>query len=179
MRKRLQRLRDKLRREKESEQREIRAEQIHPDFPARIVDLLARPQLTDLPENPVGSVLDLLRTVYADFTEVTLPEVVDFAEARKTIGEVALYIDPLELHRVDETRILRYDLTLPLLSDTSDGEKLPGRPDIHDPIRQRRCGHQQVAHRVGGDVSERGSCRNDHDVAIFARQIDPVIGGDG
>jgi RNA polymerase sigma factor (sigma-70 family) len=116
MRKRLQRIRDKLRKEIEvSEQHGIRPEEICPDFPAKVVELLARPQLTDLPENPVGSILDLLRGAYKDCSDVTLPEIVDFAEARKTIGEVALYIDPLELHRVDDSRILRYDLTLPLL----------------------------------------------------------------
>ena len=55
MRKRLQRIRDKLRKEMEvSEQHGIRPEEIRPDFPAKIVELLARPQLTDLPENPVG-----------------------------------------------------------------------------------------------------------------------------
>ena len=116
MRKRLQRIRDKLRKEMEvSEQREIRPEEIRPDFPAKVVELLARPQLTDLPENPVGRTLELLRTVYADFAELNLPEIVDFTEARKSIGDEALYIDPIELHRVDEHRILRYDLTLPLL----------------------------------------------------------------
>jgi RNA polymerase sigma-70 factor (ECF subfamily) len=116
MRKRLQRIRDKLRKEIEvSEQRGIRAEEIRPDLPVKVVELLARPQLTDLPENPVGKVLELLRSVYADFAGLDLPEVVDFAEARKTIGDDALYLDPLELHRVDDQRILRYDLTLPLL----------------------------------------------------------------
>ena len=55
MRKRLQRIRDKLRKEMEvSEQRGIRPEEIRPDFPAKVVELLARPQLTDSPENPVG-----------------------------------------------------------------------------------------------------------------------------
>jgi RNA polymerase sigma factor (sigma-70 family) len=116
MRKRLQRIRDKLRKEMEmTEQRSVRPEDIRPDFPARVVELLARPRLTDLPENPVGQTLDLLRAVYADFTEVQLPEIIDFAEARKTIGDDALYLDPIELHHVDERRILRYDLTLPLL----------------------------------------------------------------
>jgi RNA polymerase sigma factor (sigma-70 family) len=116
MRKRLQRIRDKLRREMEMvEQRGIRPEEIRPDLPARIVELLARPTLTALPENPVGSTLDLLRTVYANLEEIDLPEIVDFAGARKTIGDDALYLDPLELHRIDEERILRYDLTLPLL----------------------------------------------------------------
>jgi phenylalanyl-tRNA synthetase alpha chain len=40
---------------------------------------------------------------------------VDFAEARKTIGDDALYVETGELHRLDDRRILRYDLTLPLL----------------------------------------------------------------
>jgi RNA polymerase sigma factor (sigma-70 family) len=116
MRKRLQRIRDKLRREIEvSEQRGIRPENIRPDFPERVVELLTRPRLTDVPENPVGKVLELLRTVFPDYAETALPEIVNFTEARKTIGDDALYLDPIELHRIDEHRILRYDLTLPLL----------------------------------------------------------------
>jgi RNA polymerase sigma factor (sigma-70 family) len=116
MRKRLQRIRDKLRKEMEvAEQRSIRPEDLRSDFPAKVVELLARPQLTDLPENPVGKILDLLRAVYAGFDRVELPEIVDFAAAQQTIGNVALYIDPKELHRVDDRRILRYDLTLPLM----------------------------------------------------------------
>jgi RNA polymerase sigma-70 factor (ECF subfamily) len=126
MRKRLQRIRDKLRREMEvAEQRSIRPEDIRSDFPAKVVELLARPQLTDLPENPVGKILDVLRGVYADFDRVELPEIVDFADAQQTIGNLALYIDPVELHRVDERRILRYDLTLPmLLTIRSEGRAL-------------------------------------------------------
>jgi RNA polymerase sigma-70 factor (ECF subfamily) len=116
MRKRLQRIRDKLRKEMEmAEQRGIGPEEIRRDLPAKVVELLARPQLTDLPENPVGQILELLRGVYPDFTEQTLPEVVDLAEARKTIANDAMYVDPIELHRIDDGRILRYDLTLPLL----------------------------------------------------------------
>ena len=126
MRKRLQRIRDKLRKEIEmSEQRTIRGEAMREDFPARIVELLARPQLADLPENPVGFVAERLRSVYADFDDIDLPEIVDFTEARKTIGDVALYVDPAELHRVDDHRILRYDLTLPLmLTAKFDGKPL-------------------------------------------------------
>ena len=116
MRKRLQRIRDKLRKEMEvAEQRGIRPEDIMQDLPARVVELLAHPRLTDLPENPVGKTLEALRGVYADFTEQGLPEVVDLAEARKTIGNEAMYVDPIELHRIGDGRILRYDLTLPLL----------------------------------------------------------------
>jgi RNA polymerase sigma-70 factor (ECF subfamily) len=116
MRKRLQRVRDKLRKEIEvAEQREIGHEQLPDNLPTKIVELLAHPRLTEIPTNPVGSVLSRLRGVYADFTEREVPEVIDFSEARKTIGDVALYIDQSELYRIDDRRVLRYDLTLPLL----------------------------------------------------------------
>jgi len=116
MRKRLQRIREKLRKEIEvTEQHDIRPGEIRSDFPAHIVELLAQPRLCDLPEHPVGRVLEDLRAVYADGTDVTLPEIIDFADARTTVGADALYIEQNELHRVDERRILRYDLTLPLL----------------------------------------------------------------
>ena len=116
MRKRLQRIRDKLRKEMEvAEQRGIRPDEIGTDLPVKVVELLARPRLTDLPENPVGRMLDLLRSAYPEFVEQPIPEFVDLAEAKKTIADEAMYIDPVELHRVDDSRILRYDLTLPLL----------------------------------------------------------------
>jgi RNA polymerase sigma-70 factor (ECF subfamily) len=125
MRKRLQRIRDKLRKEIEmSERRAIRPEEMPANLPARILELLARPQLTDLPENPVGKVLELLRSVYSDFTERELPEVVDLAEAQRTNAGDAFYIERHELQRVDEGRILRYDLTLPLLLTV----RFDGRP---------------------------------------------------
>ena len=73
-------------------------------FPARLVELLARPRLTELPENPVGRILEQLRSVFHDFSPVDLPEVVDL-EAAKGIAAVAMYVDPIELHRVDDTRI--------------------------------------------------------------------------
>jgi len=85
MRKRLQRIRDKLRKEIEmAEQRGIRPEEMGSDLPTKVVELLARPQLTDLPENPVGRILEGLRAVFPDFVEQRLPEVLDLAEARKT-----------------------------------------------------------------------------------------------
>jgi RNA polymerase sigma factor (sigma-70 family) len=116
VRKRLQRVRDKLRKEIEvSEQRGIGPDEIRRDLPGKIVELLSRPKLTDLPENPVGRILDELRVAFPGYSEVELPEIVDFAEARQTIGDEALYVEPHELHRIDGDRILRYDLTLPLL----------------------------------------------------------------
>jgi RNA polymerase sigma-70 factor (ECF subfamily) len=116
MRKRLQRIRDKLRKEMEvAEQRGIRPDEMSADLPARVVELLARPRLTDLPENPVGKVRDALRAAFPEFVEQEIPELVDLAAAKHTIANDAMYIDPVELHHVDDRRILRYDLTLPLL----------------------------------------------------------------
>lgn len=116
MRKRLQRMRDKLRKEMEmAEQRDIRPEDLRTDLPAKVVELLARPKLTDIPENPVGRILELLRGIYTDFSELDLPDILDLSEVRETLGGDAPYVDPMELQRVDDNRILRYDLTLPML----------------------------------------------------------------
>ena len=116
MRKRLQRVRDKLRKEIEmAEQRGVRPEDVNADLPAKVVELLARPQLTDLPENPVGRIVEGLRSVFADCVDQPLPEVVDLSDARTSIANDAMYVEPTELHRIDEGRILRYDLTLPIL----------------------------------------------------------------
>src|SRR5688572_28126871 len=125
MRKRLQRIREKLRKEIEmSERRAIRPEDVPPDLPGKIVELLARPQLTALPENPVGRMLEVIRANFADFSDIELPEVVDWREAQRTIASDAVYIEGRELHRIDDDRILRYDLTLPLLLQT----RFEGKP---------------------------------------------------
>ena len=116
MRKRLQRIRDKLRKEMEmTERRAIEGQQLPGDLPGKIVELLAQPQLTALPDNPVGKVLELVRSVYAGFDDREFPEMVDWHAAERGIGRDALYIAAEELHRVDDHRILRYDITLPLL----------------------------------------------------------------
>jgi len=115
-RKRLQRIRDKLRKEIEmTERRLLGSQDSNAALPMKIVELLARPRLIDLPENPVGKVLEILRDVYPEFMDIDLPEVLDFAEARKTVGNDALYLDPRELHHLGDNRILRYDMTLPFL----------------------------------------------------------------
>ncbi|MGC1523107.1 MAG: sigma-70 family RNA polymerase sigma factor [Steroidobacteraceae bacterium] len=120
MRKRLQRIRDRLRQFIETEEIEMMKEHgVDPGasatrLPDKIVELLASPRLTDIPENPVGRMLGQLREVYPEFTEQSLPEIVDVAEARE-ITKQAIYVKPSELHQVDANKILRYDLTLPLL----------------------------------------------------------------
>ena len=116
MRKRLQRIRDKLRKDIEmSEQSEITTGQSPRDLPGRIVELLSRPQLTNLPENPVGQVTQILRGVYSQFASAELPEFIDYTAARASVTNDAIYVDEGELHHVDDRRILRYDMTLPLL----------------------------------------------------------------
>jgi len=116
MRKRLQRVRDKLRREIEmSERVSSQSASIGPNLPAKIVELLSRPQLTVLPDNPVGKTRDLVRQCFPDLVPLDLPEVVDLAAAHASVAKDAIYVDASEFHHVDESRILRYDLTLPLL----------------------------------------------------------------
>lgn len=118
MRKRLQRIRDRLRQYIEAEEIEMVKESgvdpaaLATRLPGKIVELLASPKLTDIPENPVGRMLLQLRDAYPEFTELPLPEIVDVAGA---IVKDAMYVKPSELHHVDANRILRYDLTLPLL----------------------------------------------------------------
>ena len=120
MRKRLQRIRDRLRQFIEAEEIEkMKQSGVDPgtaaaQLPGKIVELLASPRLTDIPENPVGRMLGQLREVYQEFTEQALPEIVDIGEAREITKE-AMYVKPSELHHVDANKILRYDLTLPLL----------------------------------------------------------------
>jgi len=118
MRKRLQRIRNRLRQHIEAEEiemvkeRGVDPEAVAAHLPGQIVELLASPRLTDIPENPVGQMLRQLRAAFPEFTELPLPEIVDPAEA---VAKEAMYLKPSELHRVDARRILRYDLTLPLL----------------------------------------------------------------
>jgi RNA polymerase sigma-70 factor, ECF subfamily len=144
IRKRLQRIREKLRKEIEvAEQRGIHPDEIRSDFPGKIIELLATPKLTDLPESPVGKILEAVRSVYVGFEEIQLPEIIDFAEARKTVGNDALYVGQEELHRIDERRILRYDLTLPLLLTV----RYEGRPlKLWSAGKTYRLGHLDATH---------------------------------
>ncbi len=116
MRKRLQRVRDKLRKEIEmDEQRILEDHPVPADLPASIVELLARPRLVDLPENPVGATLATLLGAFPGFAPVALPEDIDLDAALAALGGDAVYIERSELQHIDGARILRYDLTLPLL----------------------------------------------------------------
>ncbi len=116
MRKRLQRVRDKLRKEVEMDEKSaLRGTEIPKDLPDSIALLLARPRLVDLPENPVGLTLAALRGAFTGFSEIELPEEIDLAEAERRLGGDAVYIDRASLQRIAGERVLRYDLSLPLL----------------------------------------------------------------
>jgi RNA polymerase sigma-70 factor (ECF subfamily) len=116
MRKRLQRIRDKLRKEIEvDEKRAIMGHSVPGDLPTNIVELLARPRLVDLPENPVSVTTSMLCSAFASFQTVDLPEQVDLEDALRKLGGDAVYIDRSKLQRIDDRQVLRYDLSLPLL----------------------------------------------------------------
>ena len=55
--------------------------------------------------------------MFADHAPIELGEIVDLTHARAGIASDAIYVEASELHRIDDHRILRYDLTLPLLLD--------------------------------------------------------------
>jgi RNA polymerase sigma-70 factor (ECF subfamily) len=116
MRKRLQRIRDKLRKEVEmDEKRMLQGQDIPSDLPTRVMELLARPRLVDIPDNPVGAALAELQRALPGFSAVDVPEEVDLAAAQRQLGGDAVYIERDKLHAIRSEVVLRYDLTLPLL----------------------------------------------------------------
>lgn len=118
VRKRLQRLRDQL--------REEMAMHRHEDLPGRIVDLLSRPDLTALPENPVGAIWEEFRRHFPDFDLVTLPEQIDQDQAGQVLDGPLAPGGPLEeyLQYIDGQHGLRRDLTLAMLTTAL---RLPGK----------------------------------------------------
>lgn len=116
MRKRLQRIRDKLRKEIEmDEKRTLGGHAVPGNLSATILDLLSRPRLVDIPDNPVGATLATLRAAFPSFDSIELPERVDLDLAERQLGGDAVYVDRSKLHRVSGEEVLRYDLSLPLL----------------------------------------------------------------
>jgi RNA polymerase sigma factor (sigma-70 family) len=118
MRKRLQRIRDNLREDIEmAEQTNLSGHDLPANLPARIVELLAKPRLTDMPENPVGKVWEMVRARLPEYTCVELSEIVTEADDARLVGS------PLDqrpqyarqVHRIDGQRFLRTSLTEPML----------------------------------------------------------------
>ncbi|MCC7145929.1 MAG: hypothetical protein IT443_05745 [Phycisphaeraceae bacterium] len=116
MRKRLQRIRDQLRKEIQMiERRNTAGEPLPEDLPQKIVELLAHPVLTDVPESPVGQTWQAMRGLLAGFTEVELPEIVCRKDVLELVGQEHMRDQPGYIHRINDGQYLRHDLTIPLL----------------------------------------------------------------
>jgi RNA polymerase sigma-70 factor (ECF subfamily) len=127
MRKRLQRIRDRLREEIEMSERHMTAlEKLPNNLPDRIVELLARPALVAFPENPVAKIVGALREHFSDFQAVDAPEVIDLAAVRARLETDPVYVPAETVFHLEQGRILRYDLTLPLLVELA-GRSAPLR----------------------------------------------------
>lgn len=119
VKKRLQRLRERIRKEIEMSEREaVKNEKLPEELPQKVAELLARPRLTDLPENPVGNVWAAAKAHLKDYHEIQLPEQVDEAEVNRafaSLGENLVGSGSGSAFRVDDARLLRTEMTLPML----------------------------------------------------------------
>lgn len=117
MRKRMQRIRDRLREEIEmNETTDIAG--LPERLPEKIVELLSRPKLTALPENPVGKVWQMMRELTSDYEVVEVPEVVHQKQIGEAFGRDAateMAQRSAGVHRIDADSFLRTDITLPLM----------------------------------------------------------------
>ncbi len=124
MRKRLERIRKQLRKEIEMNQQKTGSgEHSGAGLPERIIRMLSKPILTDLPENPVGAVWEIIKETHHGHAEVQLAETFAAEELKSVVGERASLV-PSFAHRVDDRRILRWDLTAPMLLKS---RSLPGQ----------------------------------------------------
>jgi len=104
-----------------SEQQNAKGELLPANLPAQIVELLARPKLVELPENPVGKIADLLKARYPGYRWIDVPEIVRVDEARAVLGTDSYHLPREHIHFIDSERFLRYDTTVPLLIAARNG----------------------------------------------------------
>lgn len=123
VRKRLQRIRERLR-----DQMSKRKTEPDTDLAQRIVEMLSKPDLTALPENPVGAIWEAFCSVWPDFEVVELPEKLDPAELRCVLVDAdtataAGHVATVEEYITDREPqdLLRTDLTVPMLLAAVDG----------------------------------------------------------
>lgn len=117
MRKRLERIRKQLRKEIEMNQQKPEHKELSgkgSGLPERIIRMLSKPILTNIPENPVGAVWEIVKEAHPGHTEVQLAEIFGADELESVVGEKASLV-PSFAHRADEGRFLRWDLTAPML----------------------------------------------------------------
>lgn len=61
------------------------------------------------------------------------------------------------------------------LTFSSNRKQTLRRPNVHYAFGQCRSGHEEFAHRIGGDVSELISRSDDQNFTVFIRQINLAI----
>lgn len=108
VRKRLQRVRERLR-------KGIAMNET--DLPERIVELLSKPNLTALPENPVGAVWEAFKRQYDGFTEVELAEKIDPDEVREIFADAGNGSLEEYLTAASRQQWLRRELTMPMVME--------------------------------------------------------------
>jgi len=160
VRKRLERIRRRLRKEIEMTASTEGGEGAG-DLPAKIIELLSKPLLTDLPENPVGDTWEAVKAGHDDHEEIAIPETLTREEIESVIGAEGMVHLPDMIHHVDEKRMLRWDTSIPMLLAARGrpaGEKLmaAGKVYRNEGVDSR---HLQVFHQaemmfVGEDVRE-------------------------
>jgi phenylalanyl-tRNA synthetase alpha chain len=115
------------------------------ELPRKIVELLSRPNLTALPENPVGALWAEFRRHHEGFEVVELPERVERAEVEAVYGsadpeQLAEYLGYLE--RQDW---LRPELTVSLLTAA---RRMPGARRLITTGKVYRLGDAEEATRL-------------------------------
>lgn len=88
-------------------------------LPDKIVQLLATPTLTNLPENLVGAVLSAVRRSLPDYELVELPEFVSLDPVAAVVGAERMQHQEYHCHQLTGGRILRSDTSMPMLVDTA------------------------------------------------------------
>ena len=117
VRKRLQRVRERLR----------KGIAMHKtDLPERIVELLSKPNLTALPENPVGAVWEAFKRQYDGFTEVELAEKIDPDKVREIFADAGNGSLEEYLTAASRQQWLRRELTMPMVMEAV-GREAPVR----------------------------------------------------
>ena len=117
VRKRLQRVRERLR----------KGIAMHKtDLPERIVELLSKPNLTALPENPVGAVWEAFKRQYDGFTEVELAEKIDPDKVREIFADAGNGSLEEYLTAASRQQWLRRELTMPMVVEAV-GREAPVR----------------------------------------------------
>ena len=117
VRKRLQRVRERLR-------KGIAMNET--DLPERIVELLSKPNLTALPENPVGAVWEVFKRQYDGFTKVELAEKIAPDKVREIFADAGNGSLEEYLTAASRQQWLRRELTVPMVME-AEGREAPIR----------------------------------------------------